>query len=53
MREVSDDLEVLGAMEAADAVPARCDVCGTERLPGEALVCRACGEAVLGEEWTP
>jgi hypothetical protein len=53
MHEISDDLEVLGAVEAAAPAPARCDVCGTERLPGDSIACRACGEAVLGEEWTP
>jgi hypothetical protein len=31
----------------------RCDVCGTERGPEDPILCRVCGEPVLGEEWTP
>jgi hypothetical protein len=37
----------------ADLTALRCDVCGTERGPTDPILCRVCGEPVLGEEWTP
>ncbi len=28
-------------------------VCGTEKRPSDPILCRVCGESVLGDGWTP
>ena len=32
---------------------ARCENCGTEKRPGDPILCRTCGEPVLSDGWTP
>jgi hypothetical protein len=40
--------------DTEDPEPAlRCDCCGTERRPEDAILCAICGEPVLGDGWTP
>jgi hypothetical protein len=42
------------AVRAIEAeATARCEQCGTERRPGDPILCRVCGEPVLDEGWAP
>jgi hypothetical protein len=52
-----DDHEGERFLVAIDSVEGdlmlRCDCCGTEWRPGDPILCRVCGEAVLDEGWAP
>ena len=42
------------AVEAIEAeATARCEQCGTLQRPGDPILCRVCGEAVLDDGWAP
>ena len=54
MRHDVEDRDPTAAIEAVEAAPeTRCESCGVERLPGDPILCRICGEPVLGDGWTP
>lgn len=52
---MTDAKENPGLAAAVEAIEAelQCESCGTEQHQGDPILCRICGEPVLGDGWTP
>lgn len=54
MGDDATDRELEAAVEPIEAeLSATCPGCGTERRPGDPILCRVCGEPVLDDGWVP